>query len=183
MGTPKALMQVDGTAWWRMQHQSLIRIGVRDVWVVSPTVAAAFELEPLPPMHVIVPASPDGTSPPMFASVLRGLAECPNAVRVFILPVDVPCPSPSTLASLSQACGDGVAVPVLGGKTGHPICLSAAFIRDHLGDGHHLDPTVARLDELTRACAIHVPVDDSDILANLNTPHMLEAWLAQRRSL
>ncbi|MCX5689698.1 MAG: nucleotidyltransferase family protein, partial [Planctomycetota bacterium] len=168
MGTPKALLRVRATTWWKLQQSRLHAAGVDALWVVNPVVAAEFATHASPPQHTtIMPAS--GAPLPMFASVLHGLSmDTPRNIN-FILPVDVPCPLPDTFARLAGACTDGASVPARGDTTGHPLCLFGEWINRHLLTPPLPDPLTARLDDLTRPIVRRVQVEDPDAFINLNT--------------
>jgi nicotine blue oxidoreductase len=174
MGGPKALMTVDGEAWWRRQERVFASAGVRSLWVVSTVVEEALRSAPEGPAARVVA---DGDAP-MFESVLAGvraLAQAPPA-GVFVLPVDVPAPERATLARLAAA--SPVAVPRCAGATGHPVRLAWGWVREHLLAG---EPAARRLDLLIEPDAASVDVEDDAVLLNLNTPEDLEAWARRRR--
>jgi CTP:molybdopterin cytidylyltransferase MocA len=100
---------------------------------------------------------------------------------VHVLPVDVPCPLPTTFRALERHAADGVAVPSRRGTRGHPVCLAGAWIERHvLAASHGGD---GRLDLLIRdwTTTVEMP-DDPDTTINLNTPDEVDAWLASRSS-
>jgi CTP:molybdopterin cytidylyltransferase MocA len=180
MGVPKALMSIRGVPWWEMQESKLHAAGVEALWVVGPLVAARFREVENAPWHTT--ASAGKTPLPMFASVAHALTVCRPRALNFILPVDVPCPAPLTFARLAASCGEGAAVPARGDQTGHPLCLSGAWMNRHLCTQPPPDPATSRLDAMTRLIVCRVPVDDPDVLCNLNTPHALEQWIANLTS-
>lgn len=163
MGGPKALMQVGGRPWWQLQEERLA--DTPRTWIVSPDVA------PHLPTCTLITADPDA---PMFSSIRAGLAAATTEPGLFILPVDVPAPAPSTLAALSRSARDGVAIPTYHSKRGHPVALSRAWITRVFQPAAHQDQ---RLDRLIAPDAIEVAVDDPDIAINLNTPQDVEQWL------
>lgn len=177
MGAPKALLDVRGTAWWKRQQARLHAANVDAFWIVNPLVAAAFAADPSSPPHSTIVHKND-TPLPMFASIAHAFSVRPPHACNFILPVDVPCPRPDTFARLQAACGEAASVPARGDTTGHPLCLSGAWIRTHLLTPPLPDPMTARLDELTRPIVRRVQVEDPDMAINLNTPQALEAWIA-----
>ena len=82
MGGPKALMQVHGQPWWRLQRERLAAAGVESLWIASPDVAAAWTDIPDAPRHLTTaPAAdaPPHSTPeplPMFASLMLGVGCC-----------------------------------------------------------------------------------------------------------
>ena len=184
MGGPKALMQVLGQPWWRLQRERLTAAGVESLWIASPDVAAAWTDIPDAPRHLTTaPAAdaPPHSTPeplPMFASLMLGVGALASLPRVLlVLPVDVPCPSHAAIEALIAATASGVSLPVHQGRTGHPIALSRPWIESHLLPADRHDVRVTRLDHLVRDSARMLQVDDPCVLVNLNTPTDLEAWL------
>lgn len=165
MGTPKALMMAGAEPWWSHQQRRAERIGIRTLWVVSEAVRAAMT-DATPTLVVADPRAP------MFASLHAGIA----AVRadpfdgMFVLPVDVPVPTPPVFAALAGRWAS--AVPVFRGRRGHPAWLS----RDSALALLLADPASSRLDDVLRHGAREVGVDDPDVAVNLNTPDDLAAW-------
>ena len=87
MGTPKALMTVDGRPWWRVQRERIAGTGASDLWVVSEAVETAIGADAMKP-----PIVRSDSEAPMFVSIcagLRALVEAPPRA-VLVLPVDVP---------------------------------------------------------------------------------------------
>jgi len=174
MGGPKALMRVGGQGWWEIQEERLERAGATRIWVVSPEVRRA--------MSRCASRMVDGDpAAPMFQSVKAGIAAAGDSV--FVLPVDVPACGRETLEALAAAAEDRVTVPTFGGKRGHPVGLSAVWIRRVLSPlfrGECLRPEVSleklRLDQLIAADEREVAVDDPAVVVNLNTPEDLARW-------
>jgi molybdenum cofactor cytidylyltransferase len=104
---------------------------------------------------------------------LRHLISDPDWEAVVVLPVDHPLVAVETIATLVEAGADA-AIPVHGGKHGHPVCLSRdvaeGIAREELGGGNLRDiiRTVGSVD---------VQVDDPGIHANCNTPEALKSHL------
>ena len=172
MGGPKALMDVDGQPWWRIQHNRLRGIDIDTVWVLSPDVAPIVrDCDDAPPLIVESPADA-----PMFDSLLAGLHSlCKDPARgVFILPIDCPAPGPEVWRALSAR--GPVGVPVRDGLDGHPIFLGWAWVVRTILDAE-LDTELRRLDVLTRSERNLVPVHDPDVGVNLNTPEDVVAWM------
>ena len=176
MGGPKALMDVGGEAWWRVQERRLEGVGLARVWVVSERVELALRDEAGAPSWRVV----GDEESPMLTSVLLGVRAAMEmgAARVFVLPVDTPAPGRGVWDALA---GSGeVAVPEFGGERGHPICLRRGWVERNLLDGS-CDPGTARLDGLVGVDAVMAPVEDGDCVVNLNTREDVEAWLMKGR--
>lgn len=175
MGTPKALMTVDGQPWWRMQADRLRAIGVPALWIINEQVATAMQSN-TPSQHTIV-----DPSKPMLASVLAGVrmlaADPPQGV--FILPIDTPAPQPQVWTDL--AATNAVASPSVGDLSGHPLYAPWAWIADRLLTAS-INPDTDRLDTLIADDRVTVPTDDTDAITNLNRPEDLANWLERQRT-
>jgi CTP:molybdopterin cytidylyltransferase MocA len=196
MGTPKALMIVDGEPWWRQQAARLRTApgagsggsGREAIWVVSDAVRAAMIRGPDAPAN-LVSGDPDR---PMFASLLAGLeaivdgstGATARALGVFVLPIDVPAPRPSTWGAIEAAArshADRAIVATYREQAGHPVLLPAPFIvqlRSDIRSGR-IDAHTARLDHLIAPITRHLAVNDPAVVVNLNTPDDVRAYLAQ----
>lgn len=176
MGGPKALMSVAGAPWWRLQEARLRRALVTPWWVIAPGDWTAL------PTGRWVAGRP---AEPMFESLRAGLsallADAQRTGRppdgLFVLPIDVPAPSPrvwsAMLAALRAPPGPRPIVPAYRGRAGHPVLLPWAWAAQRLADA----PAGSRLDELIRESVSTVDVTDPGVVTNLNTPDDLAAWM------
>jgi CTP:molybdopterin cytidylyltransferase MocA len=175
MGMPKALMDVGGRPWWRVQAERLRVAQVEAVWVVSERVRDELAMHDDRPRRVVVA----NDRSPMFESLIAGVrsmrADPPTSL--FVLPVDVPAPGPATWRTL--AARGRPAIPSYRGRGGHPICLPWDWIETNLSESRlgTLAPDERRLDVLTRADAVTIEICDRAVAANLNDPRDLGAWL------
>ncbi len=174
MGGPKALMDVGGLAWWRIQAARLAGAGIRSAWVVSPEVAEAFGCEAGAPAALVI-ADADA---PMFASVMAGLEllarDPPRAA--FLLPIDVPAAGAGVwreLAEQGRPC-----IPCFEGRHGHPLYLPWNWIEQNLLNARH-ELATTRLDDLVRPELAHADVTDNSVVMNLNTPADVAAWVSR----
>jgi len=177
MGSPKALMLVDGEPWWVRQSARLESVGAKSCWVVSDAVEAAMTSDERAPSLRVIASCDD----PMFASVVAGvsaLAENPPE-GVFILPIDIP--APSRKAWIDCAATDAVAAPVFNDQSGHPLYLPWAWAEQHLLVPG-VDPLTSRLDSMIAGSLVRISTDDSDTVMNLNRPDDLNNWLQRNRS-
>jgi CTP:molybdopterin cytidylyltransferase MocA len=170
MGGPKAIMDAGGRPWWRIQENRLAAAGIARHWIVSDEVARALRAEAGAPA-LLIPADPDA---PMFASLRAGIEALPRGASAFILPVDVPAPRAEVWRALAAAAGP--AVPVHRRERGHPAALPAGWI-DRVLRPAFARGSPDRLDQLLTG-AVEIPVDDSAVVTNLNTPDDLSKWLA-----
>lgn len=168
-GGPKAWIQVAGRPWLSHQLQALSRAPVGRLMVVlaAPPPEAFAEL--LPEENWALNPQPELGPFHSLQCGLRALG-VPRAVPgVFVLPVDVPAPSPEVFEALSRALpGAPAAVPEFEGRGGHPVLLSGESANLLL----KVDPAapVARLDRwLREAHARRVPVLDARVRMDLNS--------------
>jgi CTP:molybdopterin cytidylyltransferase MocA len=91
----------------------------------------------------------------------------------FILPIDVPCPGKEVFEKLTVSFSSSIdaVIPQYQSKGGHPVLLSAEFLR-HLAEVP-VASTQARLDfqiqALPKTHSTFVPVDDQQVILNMNT--------------
>jgi len=114
----------------------------------------------------------------MFSSLgwgLAGLAAEWPWEAVVVLPVDHPLVAPATVTAL-VAAGPPAAIPTLHGRHGHPICLWRE-LAEQIAQGTLTGPTLRQV--LRAAGARDVPVEDTGVRANCNTPEQLRAALEQ----
>jgi len=121
-----------------------------------------------------------------FSSLQVGLQEVLNRGRdaAIVALVDRPPAQPRTLASLCEAFSDAyesgkwAVVPEHGGRHGHPILIGRemieAFLRAPVASNardveHSLQPRV-----------LYVPVDDPNVVANVDTPEDYERLVQAR---
>jgi molybdenum cofactor cytidylyltransferase len=178
MGQPKGLVRLpggernDARPWITHQLDALPAEPSRRVVLVLGADRDLY-LRAVPDLasRAVVVVNPDPDRGP-FSSLQEGLAAATPGAPVFVLPVDVPAPSPPVWEALDAAVRDGAAaaVPRFEGRGGHPVLLSPAFIA-HL----RARPPSSRLDEELRLLRdlCHVSVTDRTVRLNLNAP---EDW-------
>jgi molybdenum cofactor cytidylyltransferase len=100
----------------------------------------------------------------MFTSVKAGLSRL-RGERCFILPVDIPL-VPLRVFEALLSVGADIVAPSYHGRSGHPVCCSAAVIPRILSE-----PDDASLRDVIRAIGVRpVPVDAEEILLDVDTP-------------
>jgi CTP:molybdopterin cytidylyltransferase MocA len=171
MGSPKPLVRLlDGRTFLGAIAAALREGGITGtIFVVTGSSRASVSKEAkrlgLTPVHNAQHS--DG----QLSSALTGLraARRAGAMPLLLLPCDMPHLAPSTVAQLLSV--DPPALPVQGGRTGHPIYLNASAVHALL------KPTVAKtLREALHVAGVRphrVPVADRTILENVNTPAQL----------
>lgn len=112
----------------------------------------------------------------MLLSVRMGIAALsPDVDAFFVWPADHPAVGGETLALLIQAAGRSrVALPIHGGRRGHPALVGA----DLIGDIGAI-PAGEGLRQLWRArpeVLTEVRVGDAGVLVDLDTPEDYEKW-------
>lgn len=121
----------------------------------------------------------------MFSSIqagIRGLQ--PVYQSFFILPVDIPLVRPATVRRLITVAlenPDNIIYPVFGGKRGHPPLIPGALATAILGweKGGGLKAVLKSKERL----ALEVPVPDSSILFDIDTPEDYAALLERFKRL
>ena len=179
MGIPKGLLDYHGKPFLSYQIESLFEIGFTDIIVVSGKDTALYQ-ENIPELKkstVIVNPQPERG---LFSSIQSGLLRLKDKYQsgVFILPLDVPCPSKEVWNQLAVELSSSeanVSIPEFNGKRGHPVLLSDEF-KQYLqtcSSDSRLDFEIRKQKELQKAKIISV--NDKNITLNLNT---LEEWEA-----
>ena len=177
MGIPKGLLDYHGKPFLSYQIESLFEIGFTDIIVVlgKDTTIYRENIPELKKSTIVVNPQPDRGS---FSSLQSGLFGLNDKYRsgIFILPIDVPCPSEEVwykLAGELSSSKANVSIPEFKGKRGHPVLISDEF-RQHLqtcSSDSRLDFEIRKQKELQKAKIISV--NDKNITLNLNT---LEEW-------
>lgn len=171
MGGPKALMPVWDQPWWRVQRDRLAAMNLIQAWAVNDHVEEAMYLNPdAPGRRVLV-----DSNEPMFVSVAAGLRDLrEKSLRgVFILPIDVPAPSPAVWEALAKTTC--CSAPLFDSRKGHPVYLPTSWIEAKVGPA--LNEADSRLDHLIGDSLELVEVSDPDVVCNLNTQEDLHRWL------
>ncbi|HND31626.1 MAG TPA: NTP transferase domain-containing protein [Myxococcota bacterium] len=152
MGHPKGLLPLDGSTLLRVQVERFLAAGLPVRVVLG---SRAREHFPQLPPGVEVELNFRWATTDMATSAAPALRG-----TVLLQPVDVPPPTPDSLARLLACTGD--AVPRVAGQDGHPVRLEAPH-------------PPGRLDHRLRHAA-RVEVEDPDCTLNLNHPADWEAW-------
>jgi len=119
----------------------------------------------------------------MFSSIRAGLRRLGSKYQAFFVnPVDIPLVRPSTIKRLMEAAAqhpDSIIYPVFLGKRGHPPLIPAKIAPAILGweNGGGLKAVL----ELHEKLALEVPVPDSFILFDIDTPENYQALLERFR--
>ncbi len=177
MGIPKGLLDYHGKPFLSYQIESLFEIGFTDIIVVlgKDTTIYRENIPELKKSTIVVNPQPDRGSFSSLQSGLFGLND-KYCSGIFILPIDVPCPSEEVwykLAGELSSSKANVSIPEFKGKRGQPVLISDEF-RQHLqtcSSDSRLDFEIRKQKELQKAKIISV--NDKNITLNLNT---LEEW-------
>ncbi len=191
MGAPKGLWPFENKPWLLHQLQALKHVGISKVVLVLGFQADEYfrvisglknaldheeEWSGLKLEVVLNPAPEYGP----FSSLMSGIHHRKNpSADVFVLPIDVPCPTADIWELLENANKKDphvmVSLPVFNDKGGHPAWLKKEFI-DRLSL-LSVEDQDARLDvqihHLPESAVARVPVLDRLTTFNLNTP---EDW-------
>lgn len=121
---------------------------------------------PAPAVEVVAADWADG----MRASLRAGLHALPPGVGVLMTHVDRPRVQDETLRALLTGPPDETRVPTFAGAPGHPVHLAPALCeRLRRPDATPLDRVLAEW-AAAGGPLRHIPVDDPDVLLNVNTP-------------
>jgi molybdenum cofactor cytidylyltransferase len=173
-GGMKLLEPISGAPLLQHTLASLLAGGVVRITVVLAPGAPLSSVPLLsdPRVTRVVNAAPERG---MFSSIQTGLATLDRSSDpVLVLPADMPFVTASTVAAVLAAAqrGNGVVVPVCGGRRGHPIALPASC-RAHL---LHADPVRSLRDALEAfgASWIELPVQDLGVLKDVDVRQDLD---------
>lgn len=166
MGTPKGLLPFDGKPWVMEQLNRYTASGGQDTCLVLGSHAHLYQAE-VPELksttQILINHSPEiGSFHSVQIACRYWLKK--GAQATLLLPIDVP------LVPYHLTLGRNTVIqPSYEKKRGHPVILSAKFMT-HLA----ALPPSSRLDqEIKRLSAAHraqVPINNPDVLLNLNTP-------------
>ena len=123
-----------------------------------------------------------------FSSLRVGLQEVLNRGRdaALITHVDRPPASPSTIQALQVAFGfhskdrKWAVVPQYGETHGHPIVAGREMIEAFLKAD--VNSTARNVEHAHQARIVYLPVEDPNVVRNVNTPEEYEALIAQHPS-
>ncbi len=151
-GGPKAEAGLDNSTFLDRVRATLAAAGVSDVYVAQGL-----------------------NTPDMLATLRHAVGELasPGVKGYLIFPVDHPCVKPETVQALCAAWNsypDAVYRPSCQGRPGHPVIIPAwlDLAADDAGQG------LAGIIRARACSVIDVPVDDPEILRNVNRPQDLE---------
>lgn len=170
MGAFKPALPLGGESISRRLIASFAEAGSLPVTVVTGFKAGTLA-EHLKDMPVRLVFNPDYRTCQMFDSLRLGLTSLCESyaglpAKIFLCPADIPLIRPETISLMARQEA-GVVIPVCGGRKGHPVCISSAFLPlllSHDGtDG--LRGVLKTLQEET--CLLSVP--DPGILADADT--------------
>jgi molybdenum cofactor cytidylyltransferase len=172
MGREKILLPFGGSSVLERVLASLAAAAVAERIVVSRAdLPEAARIAERTGARVVVNPHPEEE---MLVSVRLGIADLSAGVEAFyVWPADHPAVAIETLLELAQAGGPArVALPLYRGRRGHPALVGAALIP-------HIEAILPNkgLRHLWRTrpeVLIEVSVDDSGVLADLNTPEDYE---------
>lgn len=181
MGTPKALLKMDGAAF--LERLTAAFAPACEPLIVVLGYDAARIQESLTGAGVDVVVNPDPARG-MFSSLQCGLRAIPaQSEAVIFTPVDYPGIRAGTIAGLAEAFTElraPVTLPRHEGERGHPVCISRAVIDELLAL-----PVSAQARDVIRAYrskSAYVDVDDPGILADIDSPEDYQRLATQAGS-
>jgi|TARA_Y100001947_G_C10194395_1_gene242163 CTP:molybdopterin cytidylyltransferase MocA len=182
MGEPKALMEVMGKTFVQRAVDTLSLGGCAPVVVVVPNDSDIESAAHSTHAHVLVNHNP-GEGP--ITSLRLALRELTSQVDgIIYLPVDHPLVHIDTIRQLLAVAGESSAplvIPTYLGNRGHPSFFRANLfteLNDPTLDGGARTVVHRYLSE-----ANLIPVDDSGVLADIDTPESYECALQQASEL
>lgn len=185
MGRFKPLLPIDGRPMVAHVVEMLVRSGVvAPVIVVTGHNSERVGSAVAGGGHVTVVHNDRYEAGGMASSVQAGVRALPAGAAGFLIVLgDQPAVRPETVARLVAAWQTGaasIAVPVYHTRRGHPIVLSSRCAAEvlELADGQTLKAVVTRHE----GDRVEVPVDDSGVVVDVDTPEdyerLLKDWLA-----
>jgi CTP:molybdopterin cytidylyltransferase MocA len=174
MGDFKPLLPIGSVSIVRRVIGSLQSAGIKRILLVTGYRGEELELH-VQDLGVVCLRNPAYRDTQMFDSIRIGLAAVAGSCsRILFSPVDVPLFSADTVRRLLATEAD-LAVPVSGGRRGHPVMISASLIPPLLADGGEGGMRGA----LTRAGAAETLVEcpDAGMLRDADTPEDYRALL------
>lgn len=169
MGKFKPMLPIGGISFTHRVIDTFRQAGVGPVVLVTGNRADELE-DHVAGLHVTCIRNPDYAATQMFDSAKLGLTALRGKCRrVLFTPVDIPLFQVDTVRRLlaSQA---PYAVPVCGGRQGHPILLSMELVDAIVSH----DGTKGLLGALAPYTAEKVSVEDAGILRDADTPEEFE---------
>jgi molybdenum cofactor cytidylyltransferase len=183
MGASKALLPWDSTTLLGYAVRELRAAGATRIVVVVGADAEQV-LAVLPEASDVVPVVNDAYASGRSSSIRAGATAIPPGCGALVVQsVDQPCPSKilRTLYQAAEQDGVHVAVPVFGGRRGHPICLSGRLLPE-LADVREEDQGLRAVVRRHAGARREVPVDSAVVHLNLNDPVAYEEALRGVRS-
>jgi CTP:molybdopterin cytidylyltransferase MocA len=175
MGREKILLRFGEASVLERVLATLAAAGVADrVVVLRPGLPEAYEQARRAGASVVINPSPEEE---MLLSIRMGIGELALDLQAFyVWPADHPAVLPETLVTLAMEAGsDRIVLPTHRGRRGHPALVGDGLIQAiaqiPAGEGlrhlWHADPQLVR----------EVPVEDSGVLLDLDTPEDYDAAL------
>jgi len=170
MGQPKALLPIGGQTFlgrlldvYRPYADPVVTVLGHE----AERLRAAF------PPDVVFAVNPEPERGQL-SSLQTGLAAVRLARDILFQPMDYPAVREATVALLA-ARAPGLAIPVYGGRRGHPVRITPAIARELLA----LPPDAQARDVIRAhyATAEFVPVDDPGTVTDIDTPEDYARWI------
>ena len=161
----------------------LRRAGISPIYVVTGYRAEELERHLSHRGVIFVRNEAHDTSRMLHSVKLALLAAEKEVSRVLLFPADVPMVNAATVETMADAPGPA-AIPVCGGKKGHPVMLERSIFPQILayeGEGG-LSGALAALPAGQRGPVNMVEIDDPAVLMNMNTSGDYEDLLAYEKS-
>jgi molybdenum cofactor cytidylyltransferase len=178
MGREKVLLPFGGSSILGRILANLAAAGAAErIVVLRPDLDEAARIAQRAGARVVINEHPEQE---MLLSIRMGIADLSaDAEAFYVWPADHPAVAIETLRRLARAGGPArVALPVHDQRRGHPVLIGAGLV-PHIA----AIPPNEGLRHLWRTrpeVLVEVPVDDSGVLVDLNTPEDYEKWTGRR---
>jgi molybdenum cofactor cytidylyltransferase len=167
MGSPKALLEVDGRTYLHIITATARAAGVQAVSVVVGP-PDGDRVKARLPVGAGNTWNPDPTRG-MFSSVQAGIANLPpRTLAALVWPVDHPMVREESVRQILHGAPGKIIVPRVGERGGHPVRIPSRHFGALLA--MPADGTLKAFLDAHRAEVVHVDVDDPGCIHDIDTP-------------
>lgn len=179
IGTPKAILEINGRYFLERVIDTLIMAGVEHISVVLGAEAdRIISVADLSDVEVVINYNyMDG----QFSSLKVAVAELDFVDDLLVFPVDHPMVRPTTVLQLIEAAsnGDAAVVPIHKGQKGHPVIVRNRLIKRIL----NAEPDATLKDIIWKqpSAVKKLKINDPGVLQNVDTPDDYSQIVEQSR--
>lgn len=167
IGKPKLMLEHDGKSFLKIIADKIRNSGIKNIICVVSADNLKWAMKNVPEIKYVTNPAPEKG---MISSVQIGVKEFNDCNSLLIIPVDHPFVEENTfekIAEVSKENRNCVIKPVYKERSGHPVIIPAGLIKET-----NKTDFSKGLDALIKESGIsqlHLQVDDSGILRNINT--------------